>query len=434
MTDTRVASLLAYEALDSRGHPTVACVARLGDGTEAEALVAAGASTGSHEARERRDGGQRYGGRGVRDVVDTINGEVCASLIGHDAADQLAIDDHLRALDGTAALEHLGANAVLAASLACCRAAAAARRLPLWRHVAGDADPLLPLPMVNIFSGGAHAGGVVDVQDYLAIPVGAASVAESLEWVSRVRQAAADLLRLRGGNADLVADEGGLAHRFDDNTAAFGLLSESIERAGLRAGDDVGLAVDVAATQLVVGPSRYRLAKERRTLTTEEMVTEVSKWTQRFPIVSIEDPLGEDDWSGFAAITAKLPGVQIIGDDLFATSLARVERGLSEAAATAVLAKINQNGTVSGTAEVARTARAAGMAVVVSARSGETEDASIADLAVGWRTGQLKVGSLTRSERTAKWNRLLRIEAELGGAAEFAGRAALIAAPVAGSG
>ena len=425
MSDARIREVFAYEALDSRGRPTVACVVRLHDGTVAHALAPSGASTGRHEAVELRDGGERYGGRGVRRAVAHVNRELQAAVAGADATDQADVDARLRRADGTDSLERLGGNAVLAVSLAAAHAGAAARGLPLWRHAGGDATPLVPMPMVNIISGGAHAGGLVDVQDYLVIPLGASSFAESMEWVWRVRSSAAGLLRDRGGNADLVADEGGLAHRFDDNTAPLDLLVDAIARAGLRPGDDVAIALDVAATQLVTDGGEYELARERRRLTSAEMVATVAGWARRYPVVSIEDPLGEDDWTGFRAAVTALPGVQVIGDDLFTTRLDRLQRGIREGAATSVLAKINQNGTVSGTAEVLRAAQAGGMTVVVSARSGETEDDSIADLAVGWRAGQLKVGSLTRSERTAKWNRVLRIEAELGGAAEFAGRAAL---------
>jgi enolase len=424
VTDTRLASLLAYEALDSRGRPTVGCVARLADGSEAETLVPAGASTGRHEARERRDGGERYQGRGVRDAVNAVNGEIAAALAGWDVADQDALDARLVALDGTPTLERLGANAVLAVSVASLRAAAVAAGVPLWSWVAGDRPPLLPLPMVNILSGGAHAGGAVDVQDYLVIPIGAASFAQAMEWATRVREAVAQLLRESGGNPDLVADEGGLAHPFADNTAGLTLLTSAIERAGLLPGEEAAIALDVAATQLVTGERRYRLAREQRDLSSDELVELVAQWCRDFPIVSVEDPVGEDDWDGFATATTRCDGVQLIGDDLFATNAQRLQRGVDLGAATCVLAKINQNGTVSGTRKVVELARDSGYGVVVSARSGETEDSTIADLAVGWRAGQLKVGSMTRSERTAKWNRLLRLEAQ--GEVEYAGSAALV--------
>jgi enolase len=421
---TRIARLDAWEVLDSRGRPTVACRVTLEDGVNAEAMAPSGASTGRHEAFELRDGGERYGGRGVRSAVGNVNGALAAALTGMDATDQSGIDSVLLSLDGTADLSRLGGNAVLAASLACCRAAAAAAGEPLYRVLAGDAVPLLPMPMVNILSGGAHAGHMVDVQDYLAVPLGAESFAQALEWVWRVREAAAQVVVNRGGNAHLVADEGGLALRLAGNAEGLRVLTEAIERSGLRPLDDVAIALDVAATQLHADGA-YRLAAEGRSLDAVAMVDMLAQWCGEFPIVSIEDPLAEDDWEGWERATAVLGDHQLVGDDLFVTSAERLRRGVAEQVANTVLVKINQNGTISGTAEVMRLARAAGYATVVSARSGETEDSSIADLAVGWRAGQIKVGSLTRSERTAKWNRLLAIEAELGTDATFAGRGVL---------
>jgi enolase len=280
------------------------------------------------------------------------------------------------------------------------------------------------MPMVNILSGGAHAGGMVDVQDYLAVPLGAESFAQAIEWVWRVREAAAQVVAGRGGNPHLVADEGGLAIRLADNEEGLRILTEAIERSGLRPGDEVAIALDIAATQLYAD-GVYVLAAEQRSLDAGEMVDMMARWCRDHPIVSIEDPLAEDDWAGWQAATRALGGCQLIGDDLFVTNAERLRRGIAEQVANTVLVKINQNGTISGTAEVMRLARAAGYATVVSARSGETEDSSIADLAVGWWAGQIKVGSLTRSERTAKWNRLLAIEAELGADATFAGRGVL---------
>jgi enolase len=397
----------------------VACRVTLDGGAQGVALAPSGASTGAHEAVELRDGGERYEGRGVLVAVGNVRREIGSALRGMDAADQPAVDACMRALDGTPQLSRLGANAVLAVSLACARAAAAARGEPLWRALAWGA-PLLPMPMVNILSGGAHAGRVVDVQDYLAVPVGARSFAQAIEWVARVRAAAASLVAERGGNPHLVADEGGLAMHLDDNAAGLGLLTDAIERSGLRPRDDVAIALDVAATQLVAGRA-YHLAAEGRTLTGAEMVDMVARWCTDWPVVSVEDPLGEDDWDGWRLATERLGHLQLVGDDLFVTSPERLDRGVSAGVANTVLVKVNQNGTLSGTAEVMRRARQAGYATVVSARSGETEDDVIADLAVAWRSGQIKVGSLTRSERTAKWNRLLAIEAELGETAEFAG-------------
>jgi enolase len=426
MTRTRIERIDAWEALDSRGNPTVACRVTLQDGAYGEALSPSGASTGRHEAVELRDGGERWAGRGVRTAVENVRTVIAPELVGADASDQAHVDATMRALDGSANLARLGGNAVLAVSLACCRAAAAATGRPLYRALAEQADaaPLLPMPMVNILSGGAHAGRMVDVQDYLAIPLGAGCFAEAMEWTWRVREAAARIVERRGGHAHLVADEGGLAMQLSDNTAALQLLSEAIERSGLRPLEDVAIALDVAATQLHAGGA-YTLSAERRSLDAAAMVDMVAAWCREFPVVSVEDPLAEDDWDGWRLATQALGRRQLVGDDLFATSAERLRRGVDAGVANAVLVKVNQNGTLSGTAEVMRLARQAGYAAVVSARSGETEDSTIADLAVGWRAGQIKVGSLTRSERTAKWNRLLAIENELGSAATFAGREAL---------
>jgi enolase len=417
--------LLAWEALDSRGRPTVACAIVVEGGGEGQAIVPSGASTGTHEAHERRDGGSRYAGAGVRDAVAALNGEIAALLRSRDASDQQAVDDALRALDGTPSLERLGANAVLAASVACALASASARRLPLWRAIHPDGPPLLPLPMVNVLSGGAHAGELVDLQDVLVVPVGASSFGEAIEWAGRVRAATAAVLHERGHRVALVADEGGLAADLASNREALELVSAGIDRSGLAAGEEVAIAVDVAATQLQHG-DRYRFACEGRELTAAALVDELQGWCEAFPVVSIEDPVGEDDVGGWRLASERLGGIQLLGDDLFVTSPARVLEGISAGTANAVLVKPNQVGTLSEARCVIELARAAGYATVLSARSGETEDAWLADLAVGWRSGQLKVGSTTRSERTAKWNRLLRLEAEHPDAA-FAGRSVLAA-------
>jgi enolase len=422
--ELRIERMLAWEALDSRGTPTVACAVWVEGGGSGAATVPSGASTGTHEARERRDGGTRFGGKGVRDAVASVNGEIASALRGGDAGDQAGIDGLLRELDGTPSLMRLGANAVLAASVATALAAADARRLPLWRALAPDGDPLLPLPMVNVVSGGAHAGTVIDIQDVLVVPVGASSFAEAIEWASRVRAATAEVLRGRGHAVDLVADEGGLAAPLPSNRAAVEVVAAGIEASGLTPGEDAAIAVDVAATQFFDGGG-YRLASEGRTLTAAELVAELASWCDAFPIVSIEDPLAEDDFEGWAVASRELGDCQLLGDDLFVTSTARLSDGISAGIANAVLVKPNQVGTLSDARRVVDAARAAGYATVLSARSGETEDAWLADLAVGWRTGQLKVGSTMRSERTAKWNRLLRLEAEHG-EARFAGREALL--------
>ena len=414
--------VVAWEALDSRGTPTVGCAVVLEGGAEGVAHVPSGASTGSHEAHELRDGDARYGGRGVARAVASVNDAISQLLVGHDAADQEAIDADLRALDGTEALERLGANAVLSVSVACALAAASGRGVPLWRSLAPEGPALLPLPMVNVVSGGAHAGGVVDIQDVLVVPVGASSFAEALEWAWRARAATAAVLQARGHGSTLVADEGGLAAPGGSSREAVALVAAGIERSGLVPGEQAAIAIDVAATQLLDAGS-YRLRAEERGLASAALVDETASWCADFPIVSLEDPLAEDD-GGWPAATRRLAGLQVVGDDFFATSVDRLEAAIVAGAANAVLVKPNQCGTVSGARAVVQRAHAAGYATVVSARSGDTEDAWLADLAVGWRAGQIKVGSTTRSERTAKWNRLLRIEAEEPDVV-FAGRATL---------
>jgi enolase len=426
MAPLEIAGIRAWEALDSRGTPTVSCEVALAGGAVGAAVVPAGASTGRHEARELRDGGERYGGLGVRravaNVIDTLGGAVT----GLEASDQAAVDAALRETDGTPDLARLGANAVLAVSVATALAASAGQGEPPWRALAERGElPLMPLPMINVLSGGAHAGTAIDMQDFLAVPVGAASFSEALEWSWRVRVAAADLLRERGLAAALVADEGGLGPALRSNREALELLSTAIERAGFTLGDEVGIAIDVAATQLVQPGGGYRLSVENRTVDARELTAELAGWAAEHPIVSIEDPLGEDDWEGWAEAGASLGHLQLLGDDLFVTNPERLRRGIDSGVGNAVLVKPNQIGTLTSAREVIRMAGQAGYATVLSARSGETEDAWLADLAVAWRTGQIKVGSTMRSERTAKWNRLLRIEAELGDEATFAGRAAL---------
>jgi enolase 1/2/3 len=415
--------VLAWEAFDSRGSPTVACMVGLAGGAEGQATAPSGASTGTHEAHELRDGGERLGGRGVRAAVAAVNDDLAEALRGLDAGEQGAIDDLLRTIDGTAALERLGANAVLAVSTACALAAAAAQGQPLWRILAPVGPPLLPLPLVNVLSGGAHAGGLIDIQDVQVVPVGASSFGEAIEWAALVRAAAVEVLRAGGDPAVLVADEGGVAARLRSNREAIDVVATAIERSGLAPGGDVGIAIDVAATQFQRG-EEYRFAAEERSLGAGELVAELRSWCDQYPIVSVEDPVGEDDREGWRLASEQLAHVQLLGDDLFVTSTDRLGAGISDRVANAVLVKPNQVGTLTDARRVIDLARSAGYATVLSARSGDTEDSWLADLAVGWRTGQLKVGSTTRSERTAKWNRLLRLEAEHVDA-EFAGRAAL---------
>ncbi len=422
---TTIAGVCAWEALDSRGTPTVACEVRLDGGARGGATVPSGASTGTHEARELRDGGERYGGRGVRRAVENVRDVLGPAVVGRDAEDQAGLDAALRAVDGTPTLGRVGANAVLAVSVAATLAAAQASGVSLYRWLSGDADPLLPLPMVNIISGGAHASGAVDMQDFLVVPVGARSFAQAIEWAWRVRRGAVTVAAERGLPVALVADEGGLGPPLPSNRAALELLAAGIARAGLRLGAEVAIAVDVAATQLLRGGA-YHLAAEGRVFDGAGLLDELVSWCADYPIVSLEDPAGEDDWAAWAAASARLGRqLQLLADDLFVTDLPRLERGIAAGVANAVLVKPNQTGTLSDARAVVARAQRAGYATVMSARSGDTEDTWLADLAVGWRAGQIKVGSLTRSERTAKWNRLLRIEAEAGGRALFAGRAVL---------
>jgi enolase len=436
MTDSTIRAIFAWEALDSRGKPTVGCEVRLAGGASGQVIVPAGASTGRHEARELRDGGERYGGNGVLKAVANVNGILADVVQGRDAIDQAGVDEALRSADGTADLRRLGANAVLAVSIATAVAAAEARDLPLYRAVTPDTvKPLLPLPMINILSGGAHAGRSIDIQDFLAVPVGAGSFAEAMEYCARVRQGTAEYLAEQGLPVALVADEGGLGPVLPTNRSALEALTGGIHRAGLRPGTDVGIAIDVAATQFLQADGRYVLAAEgNRRLTPTELVEELADWCTQYPILSIEDALGEDDWDGWRAATEKLRGRQLLGDDLFVTNIDRLERGLEEHVGNAVLVKPNQIGTLTAAKAVVQRAHQVGYRTVLSARSGETEDTWLADLAVGWRTGQIKVGSTMRSERTAKWNRLLRIEAELGDAAEYAGGEAIKVQQAAGSG
>lgn len=424
----RIHSLHARQVLDSRGRPTVEVDLRLADGTLGRASVPSGASTGSSEAHELRDGDPaHFGGLGVRQAVGHANGEIAAALKGLDVLDQGALDARLLALDGTPRLERLGANAILAASLAACRAAAKAQGLPLYRYIAalsGTPEPTMPMPMVNILSGGLHAGRGMDVQDFLAIPASARSIDEAIEMAGRVRSAATAVCARRGLPV-LLADEGGLSPGCASGAEALQLMVESFEAAGLEPGRDMVIAIDVAATSLYdKARGLYRLAREGRDAGGSDMAEMVADWVERFPVVSIEDPLDEEDWRGWAALTQRLGRrVRLIGDDFFTTHPARLQRGIDEGCANGVLVKLNQNGTLSGTLQVIAAARKAGYAPVISARSGETEDAFIADLAVGTAAGQIKIGSLRCSDRLAKYNQLLRIAEH--SRAHFAGMSAI---------
>ena len=418
MGELDIVRVHSWEALDSRGRPTVACRVELAGGAVGRAVAPSGASRGIHEAVEVRDGEARYGGFGVRRAVASANDVLGPSILGRSSASRVSIDDDLEALDGEPGFARLGGNASLAVSLAVTLAHANGEHVPLWQALSGFARPFLPMPMVNILSGGAHAGGAIDVQDFLAVPVGAQSFGDAIEWAARVRASCARLVDRAGGWSALVADEGGLSARLSGNEAALRILADGIVDAGFVPGVDIGIAIDVAASQLAEDGG-IRLSSEDIFLSAEEWLDRLASWVERYPIISIEDPLGEDEWASWRTASDRLAGIQLLGDDLFATNLARLERGVSEQVANAVLIKVNQAGTVTKAERVLRTAQAAGVATVVSARSGDSEDYWLADLAIGWGAGQIKVGSTMRSERTAKWNRLLELESE--GYADYAG-------------
>ncbi|MGE0190705.1 MAG: phosphopyruvate hydratase [Planctomycetota bacterium] len=411
-SDRRIASVEALEVLDSRGNPTVEVVVTLVGGAQGRALVPSGASTGAHEALELRDRDARYGGRGVRRAVANAQGPLAAAVTGLDAGDTPAVDAAMRAADGAPNLGTLGANAVLGISLAAARAAAAASRVPLWQHVgalAGEGAPRLPVPLLNVLNGGVHADNGLDVQEFMIAPLGFPSFAEGLRAGVETYHALKKLLVERGlGIA--VGDEGGFAPRVKDNDEALACVAEAIERAGYEPGRQVALALDVAATELVV-EGGYRF--EGQVVSADALIERYARWAARFPIHSIEDGLGEDDWEGWRRLTDALGArMQLVGDDLFVTDPARLARGIGAGVANAVLVKPNQIGTLADTLTCVRDAHRAGYASVMSHRSGETEDDTIADLAVALGTGQIKTGAPCRGERTAKYNRLLRIEAD----------------------
>jgi len=406
----RIVDVLGRCVWDSRGRPTVEAEVIL-KGARGRAIAPAGASTGSYEAKDLRDGGDALGGMGVGNAVQNVNTLIRSALLGADARNQAVIDQKMIALDGTPDKSRLGANAMVAVSLACAHAAAAAARRPLWRHLAGNRPLALPVPQIQIYGGGAHAGGRVDLQDYLIICTGAGSFAESLEWAAEVYRAAGARLAQKG-SLQGVADEGGYWPAFKSNEEGLAELTGAISDAGFEPGDEVAIALDVAATQFYRGGS-YRLALENRSLTAEQWHAMLLRWIERYPIVSIEDPFAESDAVGMRGFTRSAGAhLQIVGDDFFATSAQRVKS--AQGACNAVLLKPNQVGTLSETLACWEAAREAGYRGIVSARSGESEDVSIVHLAVGWGVSQLKVGSFARSERMAKWNEGLRIEEALG--------------------
>ncbi len=420
--------------LDSRGHPTVQVEVRLGDGSRGVASVPSGASTGAHEAVELRDGDPaRYGGKGVSRAVGNVNGEVAAVAVGRDAFDQIGLDAALVALDGTPAKSRLGANSLLGVSLAVARAAATSAGLPLYRYLGGTGARVLPIPQLNILNGGKHAADSTDFQEFMIAPVGAPSFAEAMRIGTEIYQSLKKTISGRG-YVTSVGDEGGFAPSLPGNSDAIEIILEAIEKAGYRAGQDVVIALDPATSELYEDGS-YNLAKEKRRLSTAEMVAHWRGWVDRYPIVSIEDGLAEDDWDGWTALTAEIGGrTQIVGDDLLVTNVERIRRGIATRAANSVLIKLNQIGTLTETIAAVEEAHRAGWTAVISHRSGETEDTTIADLAVALNTGQIKTGAPARSERVAKYNRLLAIEEELGGAAVYPGLSAFRRATSAASG
>jgi enolase len=423
-TSTAIDRVVGREILDSRGNPTVEADVYLLDGTRGRAAVPSGASTGAHEAVELRDGDpRRYGGKGVLQAVGHVNGEIAARLVGMDAVDQRAVDATLIELDGTPNKGRLGANAILGVSLATAKAAAGATGLPLYRYLGGPSVGLLPVPMFNILNGGRHAVDSTDFQEFMVMPVGAATFSEGLRWAVEVYQALRSLLHDDGYSVN-VGDEGGFAPSLKTNRAAIEYVLRAIEKAGYRPGEQLAVALDPAATELFEG-GIYRLPKEGIELSSAEMVDFWAGWCDRYPIVSLEDGLAEDDWDGWRALTARLgERVQLVGDDLLVTNTARLERAIREAAANSILVKVNQIGTLTETLAAVEMAKRARFTAVISHRSGETEDTTIADLAVATGAGQLKSGAPCRTDRVAKFNQLLRIEAELGDQATYAGRGA----------
>jgi enolase len=420
---TRIQSLQARRIWDSRGRPTVEVDVHLEDGSVGRGIAPAGASTGSNEAIELRDGGAAFGGYDVQKALANVRIEIAPALTGRDALDQRGVDEQLIALDGTPNKGRLGGNALIATSMAVLHAAAASQRLPLWRYLAGDQPVLLPLPEIQIFGGGAHAGRRIDIQDLLVMPVGAHSMDEALAMVANVYRAAGDLMADAGRRAG-VADEGGWWPDFASNEEALQMLTRSIEKAGYGNGE-VMISLDIAASEFGSG-GIYRPGLEGRSYQRDEWIAVLLDWLSKYPILSIEDPVAEDDTEGMIAFT-KAAGakVQVIGDDYLVTNAARVREASANKACNAVLIKPNQAGTISETFDALQAAKACGFSTIVSARSGESEDVMISHLSVGWNAGQLKVGSFARSERMAKWNELLRIEEALGASAIYAGRGAL---------
>ncbi|KAA0571603.1 phosphopyruvate hydratase [Azospirillum sp. Sh1] len=420
-----ITEIRAREILDSRGNPTVEVDVTLETGAFGRAAVPSGASTGAHEAVELRDGDKsRFGGKGVLKAVQSVNGELAKALIGMDAGDQRVLDMTMIEIDGTENKSRLGANAILGVSLAVARAAAEDAGLPLYRYVGGAFASLLPVPMMNIVNGGAHADNPIDIQEFMIMPVGAETGADAIRMGSEIFQSLKKKLKDAGHNTN-VGDEGGFAPNIGSTDEALGFVMKAIEAAGYKPGDDVMLALDAASTEFFKN-GKYELAGEGKSLSPEQMVAYWSDLVGRFPIISIEDGMAEDDWEGWKALTDAIGNkVQLVGDDLFVTNPKRLAQGIRQGVANSILVKVNQIGTLSETLEAVDMAHKAGYTAVLSHRSGETEDSTIADLAVATNCGQIKTGSLSRSDRLAKYNQLIRIEEQLGVAARFAGRGIL---------
>jgi len=419
---TIIDDIVAREILDSRGSPTVEVDVVLEDGAVGRASVPSGASTGAHEAVELRDGDKkRYGGKGVLKAVDNVQGEIRDALIGLDALDQVGVDEILLELDGTPNKAKLGANAILGVSLAVARAAALALDLPLWKYLGGVGARELPIPMMNIMNGGKHAEGSTDFQEFMVIPYGAESFSEAVRWSSEIYQSLKKVLHDRKLSTT-VGDEGGFAPALGNNEAALKVMSEAVEKAGYSLGDQIYFAMDAAVTELYEN-GRYNLAIEGKTLSGPELVDMWVDWCNRYPIISLEDGCSEDDWDSWKLLTERLGSrVQLVGDDLFVTNTDRLKRGIEQGIGNSILVKVNQIGTLSETFEAIEMAKRARYTAITSHRSGETEDTTIADISVAVNAGQIKTGAPARSERTAKYNRLLRIEEELGDSARYAGK------------
>ena len=420
-TNSAIKSITAREILDSRGNPTVEVDVQLEDGSWARAAVPSGASTGAFEAAELRDGGSRYLGKSVSGAVENVRTKIAPALIGQDGLDQKGLDEKMIALDATVNKSSLGANAILGVSLAVARAAAVSKKLPFYKFIGGEKATLLPIPMMNILNGGAHADTNVDIQEFMIAPIGAPTFKEGLRYGAEIYQSLKSVLKKRG-LATSIGDEGGFAPNLESNRAALDLIIEAVEKAGYKMGSDIGLAMDVAATEFYKDGSYHF---EGSNLSATEMINYYQGLLDSYPLLSIEDPLSEDDWCGWADITKAMgASVQLVGDDLFVTNPTRLAQGISQGCANALLVKVNQIGTLTETLAAVDMAHKAGYRSMMSHRSGETEDTTIADLSVAALCGQIKTGAPARSERVAKYNQLLRIEEELGSKAQYAGREA----------